>query len=385
MTMSRAADDRDDGPDREVSRRRACGLIVSGLLVSRSAHAKPPQVADVTPAASLDMSGPPAVSASNATLLVGGPPGGTAREFAALLAPLLGPALLGPKRTGPDARVALDPTGGLDGVTAANEFEARASQDGTTALMVPGAAALAWLAGDPRVHFDAGLWIPALAAVAPAVLIGRKPLDRLRTGDVVRLAVSSIAGSELPALLGLELLRLRAEPIGALRLDADKEAALRDGTVDAMLLSGRDVPSRLAGLQAAGFAPLFALGRSDGEGGRDPAIAHAETLDELVERLFGHPPRGFLAPAFRASAAAAQLDAALVLPQLAPPGIVARWRAACDQASASLTLQAVSSEHAVRPLAAPGCVGAVSAVLAGQTALFDLHRFLADRYGWRPV
>jgi hypothetical protein len=314
-------------------------------------------------------------ASSETTVIVGG----GARAFAGLVAPALGQALL--------SRIVFDQTGGLDGVTAANTFEAQANPDGNTALMVPGEAALAWLAGDPRVHFDAGLWVPALAAVAPAVLVGRTPIDRLRSGDVVRLAASSPAGCELPALLGLDLLGLRTAPVFNLRLEADKTTALRDGAVDAILLTGRDVPARLARLEAAGFAAMFALGAPDigPSASRDPALPRVETFDELMLRATGHTPRGPLAPAFRASSAAAQLDAALVLPQLAPPGIVARWRAACGSAGASPTVQGGADAASIRPLAAPACVTAVSAVLAGETAMLDLHRFLADRFGWNPV
>ena len=357
---------------RPVTRRDALALCAAASLISATALARTP--AD---AGNADAAGPP-------TLLVGGPPGGTASEFAALLAPLLGPALLGPSAARPGSgRLSLDSTGGLDGVTAANEFEARASPDGSTALMVPGTAALAWLAGDPRVHFDAGLWVPALAAVAPAVLVGRAQLDNLPEGTEIRLAASGPAGRELAAILGLELIRFRSRPVFNLRVEADMEAALRDGRVDAILLTGRGVPARFARLRAAGFVPLFALGERDGT--RDPSLPHIETLDELAGRRYGHHLLGPLAPAYRAAAAAAQLDAALVLPQLATAGTVARWRAACDEASASPIVQSATSDQALRSLTAPDCVGAVSAVLAGETALLDLHRFLADRYDWQPA
>ena len=323
-----------------------------------------------------------------ASLLVGGSPGGPARRIASLLAPLLGPVLLGTTSRDADqpvAHVSLTTVAGPDGVTAANQFETSANQDGSTALIIPGTAALAWLAGDPRVHFDAGLWIPALAATAPAVLVGRTPIERLQTGSTIRLAASSPSGCELPAILGLELIQLRAEPIFDLRLEADKDRALRQGTVDALLLTGPDVPARLLQLEAQGFVPLFALDRSDDDGGRDPTLPHIQTLDEIAQRLYSRKLRGPLVPSYRASSAACQLDAAVVLPQLAPAGTVARWRAACGLASASPLVQAATSGRSLRPLAAPECVTAVDSVLAGETALLDLHRFLADRYDWHPV
>ena len=366
MTGRRDQDRRLTGPH-PVSRRHALALLAATGLLGGTASAN------------ADTEDP-----AQPTLLVGGPAGGTACELAHLLAPLLGPALLGPAHAQPgQGHLSLDNTGGLDGVTAANEFEARANQDGSTALMVPGTAALAWLAGDPRVHFDAGLWVPALAAMAPSVLVGRTPLDNLPEGTQIRLAASSPSGRELAAILGLELIRLASRPVFDLRVAADMETALREGHVDAILLTGRGVPARLARLRADGFIPLFALGERDGS--RDPSLPHVQTLEELATRRYGHRLLGPLAPAYRAAAAAAQLDAVLVLPQLATAGTVARWRAACDEANASPMVQSAASDQALRSLTAPDCVGAVSAVLAGETALLDLHRFLADRYGWRPA
>ena len=46
--------------------------------------------------------------------------------------------------------------GSADGVTGANQFEARGAPDGQTVLLVPGQAAVAWMVGDPRAQFDVG-------------------------------------------------------------------------------------------------------------------------------------------------------------------------------------------------------------------------------------
>ena len=370
-----------NGGDRRAVGRR--GLMLGGAGMVASTFAASRARAQVV-LGGTDTGAPPIAAGGEPTMLVGGPPGGSALEFARLLAPLLGPVLSGQPEGRTDQAVAVATTGGLDGVTAANEFEARATPDGTTALMIPGSAAMAWLAGDPRVHFDAGLWVPTFAAVAPAVVVGRTRLSGWGVGAPVRLAASTPAGCELPAILGLELVRLRAAPVFGLSGPAEQEAALRDGRVDAVLLSGLDVPARLASLRAAGCVPLFALdGAVAGE--RDPVLSDVETLREIALRSFGHPPVGPLAPAYRAASAASRLEATLVLPQLAPAGVVARWRSACAQASLSASVQAATDAGSLRVLAATDSVDAVSAVLAGETTLLDLHRFLADRFGWRPV
>ncbi len=357
-------------------------LLLSGcLFVSRGARGQ------VLLGNGSDPAAPPIGAPGQPTLLVGGAPGGTARAFADLLAPLLGASLAGLQAQGADGAVSVATAGGLDGVTAANEFEARAAPDGSAALMVPGTAAMAWLAGDPRVHFDAGLWVPAFAAVAPGVVVGRMALSSLGVGAPVRLAASTPAGCELPAILGLELLRLRADPVFGLRQQAEQEAALRDGRADAMLLSGPKVPERLAGLRQAGFEPLFALDGVDGtaEPARNPALPDVETLHEIALRAFSRPVAGPLAPAYRAASAASMLDALLVLPQLAPAGAVARWRAACTRASMAPSVVSATGAASLQALAATASVDAVSAILVGETTLLDLHRFLADRFGWRPA
>ena len=357
------------------------------LLGTLAALAAPARRAGATPtdpigAGGNDGEAPVAMIGSKlaaATMIVGGPADGEAGSLASVLAPLLGPALLGA------AALGVQPTGGLDGVTAANAFETRASPDGSTALMVPGTASLAWLAGDPRVHFDAGLWVPAMAATAPVVLVGRHvPAP----GQPFRFAGIGPAGREMPALLALELLHAHVEARFDIRVEAEAEAALRQGAADGIVLGGREVPARLASLAAEGIFPLFALGGlpdTSGLPARDPALPHVEAFEAFALRTTGARPAGPLLPGYRAAAAAARLDTALVLPQLASAGIVALWRAACDTAAAAPQIRSMSARTAVQALSAPDCVAAVAATVAGETAQLDLHRFLAERYGWHPA
>ncbi len=362
--------------------RRALLLAALGALAApRRAGADTPTPTD--PIGGATEGEPPVAMAGSklaaATMIVGGPADGEAGSLASVLAPLLGPALLG------DAALGVQPTGGLDGVTAANAFETRASPDGSTALMVPGTALLAWLAGDPRVHFDAGLWVPALASTAPVVLVGRR---MPAPGQPFRFAGIGPAGREMPALLALELLHAPVEARFDIRVAAEAEAALRQGAADGIVLGGREVPARLASLAAMGIFPIFALGGlpdATGAPQRDPALPHVETFEAFVMRTTGARPAGPLLPGYRATAAAARLDTALVLPQLASAGIVALWRAACDTAADAPSLRSLSARTAVQALSAPDCVAAVAATVAGETAQLDLHRFLAERYGWQPA
>ena len=115
-----------------------------------------------------------------ATLLVAGPEGGAVDSWAGWLAPSLGRALP------PGTALRKDVVGGTDGVTGANQFEARIAPDGGTALLLPGSAAMAWLVGDPRARFDVSQWIPALAGVTPGLLVSRVPLPRVLGGTPIR-------------------------------------------------------------------------------------------------------------------------------------------------------------------------------------------------------
>ena len=250
------------------------------------------------------------------------------RSLAASLAPVIPPptfadaAVLVP----PDRALQIRHIGGSDGVTAANQFEARIQPDGQTALLVPGAAAMAWLRGDPRAQFDVGHWLPVATALVSGVLI-------MRNGGVpagsLRLAVEGDATLALPALLGLDLV---GETAGKLIVCEDALAELRLGHADAAFLRGDATGARLAMARAAGMQALFTLGNLDpaNQLQRDPFLPDVPTLPELLFARPQSPPDALLA-AWHAAAAASRLDMALLLPWLTPPGLVAWWRGVCGQ------------------------------------------------------
>lgn len=312
-----------------------------------------------------------------ATLLVAGPDGGRLDALSRLIAPPIARSL----PTGTALNRTL--TGGADGVTGANQFDARVAPDGLTVLMVPGAAALAWLSGDPRAQFDAARWVPVMAATTPGVLVGRDPPVRLARGTRLRIAAASPTGPEMPALLAVDLCGAVAVPVFGLADQASAHEALAQGGVDAVFVRGSDALEELAALASLHARPLFGFGVPAAEGmTRDPLLPDVPDLVEFATRLHGVPPHGPLFAAWQAAAAATRLEFALVLPQLTPAAMVALWRRAGAQTAGTPEVQRVSPS--MRTVATPAANDSVSVIAARPTALLELRRWLAVRFNWRP-
>ena len=312
-----------------------------------------------------------------ATLLVGGPGGGAADCWAEWLAPGLGRAL------SPGTALRKDVVGGADGVTAANVFEARTVPDGSTALLLPGSAAMAWLVGDPRARFDTAQWVPALAGVTPGLVISRVPAQAILSGAPVRLAATTADGADLPAMLALDLLGANWSPVFGLS-EGTAAAALAQGQVDAVCLRGRRVPEMAPALAASGAQPLCSFGGIDESGRRtrDPAFPELPTVSELLAARGDRDAA--LRRAWSATAAASDLDIAMVLPQLAPAAIVALWRRA-TLVACSAAVQAQATALGVRPLCALAANASTAAVVADAPAQLALRGWMAKRLDYRPA
>ncbi|MDO9707530.1 hypothetical protein [Paracraurococcus lichenis] len=243
-----------------------------------------------------------------ATLLVPGPEDGPLARLAAHLAASLARGATTAIRLGHSV------LGGPDGVTAANRFVTESAPDGRTLLLLPGAAPLARLVGDPRARFDPAGWLPVCALQGSAVLAGREAMPPPGAAPRFGLGAPDMPGAA--GLLALDLLGFAASPVLGLP-PPRAEAALAQGVAEAVLLHGADIPGRLA---ACGARPWFTL---EPAGQRDPALPDLPSLHDL--RLLGPPE---LRAALAAAAASIRLQAALVLPPLTPADIVAAWRGA---------------------------------------------------------
>lgn len=312
-------------------------------------------------------------------LLVAGTPGERVDDWANALAPVLRRLLP------PATRLSRENAIGNDGVTGANQFAVRAPPDGATVLLVPGAAATAWLVGDPRVHFDTAGWTPVMAGVSPGVVMGRVPLAALGARQSPRIAAAGPTGPELPALIALELLGTNVTPVFGLGDEPAARAAFEAGGVDLILLHGENVPRRAQSLGAAGAHALFALGAPDATGHwrRDPLLPGVPCFAEVSRDLTGHPPAGPMAGAWCAAAAATMLDFGLVLPQLTPSDLVALWRNVGGRLVDAATVRGLSAGEGVRCESGSAAAASTAAVAADVSALLALRAWLDRRFGWR--
>jgi hypothetical protein len=312
-------------------------------------------------------------------LLVAGPSDGALNHWADALLPALEQSLP------PDTSIRRVEVGSADGVTGANQFEARGVPDGLTVMLAPGQAALAWMVGDPRAQFDVGHWVPVIAGTSAGIVVGRP--TALAPNGRARVAAASPASLDLPALLGIKLLGAPMEPVFGLTEPEAALSAFSQGAVDAVLLRGHGVPERFTAIAAAGAQPLFTLGVFDTDGRvvRDPGFAAVPHFAELFAARTGNKPSGPLCDAWSAVAAAAQLEFGLVLPQLTPAAMVALWRRAGIDAIASLGVQTTAATVGVRPLAGPTATTSTAAIAASAPAQQELRAWLASRFNWRAT
>ena len=358
-----------------LARRRLIGALAAPLLLGRgtAVRAAPPLLLSAAVAAVPFPQG--------ATILIAGPDGGSLARWGDTVAAALNETLP------PGTKLHTTCTGGIDGVTGANQFEARVPPDGATVLLAPGAAALDWLVGDSRAHFDAEHWVPAMAGVTPAIVMARPDAAPLGTGRAVRVAASGPVGPQLPALLGLDLLGASVVPVFDLVGQEAAIAAYAAGKVDAVLTWGENVPWQVAALQEAGARPLFGLGTASatGEPSGDPEFRDLPTLADLHVALRGTAPAGARYDAWRAASAATKLAFVLVLPRLTSAAMVALWRRAASQAVTQPGVQALSGTFAVQPMEGVAAAAAMTCVAADTAALLELRGWLATQFNWRPV
>lgn len=314
-------------------------------------------------------------------LLVAGPNGGQTSRWGSAFALAIANAYPG------TPNIVAEPVGGLDGVTGANRLDTLLVPDGRSAAILPGAALIAYLTGDSRVHFDPTHWTPLLAGCNSGVLMLRAPkgsvptLNMLQKMVPLRIGASQPQSEDLAALLALARLGIPTAPVFGLHGSEDKTRAFIAGTVDAVFICGEGVPEDLTPLTASGAVPAFCIGAPGpgGTAGPDPlfpGLALPTALGPAVSPL--------LDSAYEAAAAAARLDFMLVLPRLTDPDAVAMWRSAAQDAAGSEALSAAAQASSISLQPAPVLANALTALAIVPTEQSGLLAFLAKNYGWQP-
>jgi hypothetical protein len=315
--------------------------------------------------------------AASLNLLVGGPDGEQTSRWGDAAALALSAGFPG----GPD--VITQTAGGLDGVTGANRLDALVVPDGRTAAMLPGASLIAWILGDPRVHFDPTRWVPVMGGTNSGTLVarlGNKPasVTDLRRFAPLRLAAEAPQSADLAALIALECLGVPTAPVFGLRGVDAKTRAFVASEVDAVFLCGEGVPEDIAPLSANGGAAAFCLGQTDLTGAviDDPFLPGIPQL-----AAFTGGQTGPLTPAYAAAAAAARLDFFAVLPKLTDPGSIAAWRLAAASALQSEALDAAARASGVLLQSAPGIAANLNALALSAADQSQLQAFIIQRFG----
>ena len=188
-------------------------------------------------------------------------------------------------------------------------------------------------------------------------------------------------------MLGLELLGANVVPVFGLLGPEAANAAFVAGHVDVVLAWGPNVPQQVAALRKAGGKALLGLGALDTDGapGHDPAFPEVPTLIDLHVALHGDKPTGPRFDAWRATAAATQLEFGLVLPRLSSAAMVALWRRAASQAIGQASVQELTNSFAVCPLDGVAAAAAMTSVAGDSAGLLELRGWLATRFNWRPT
>lgn len=349
---------------RELIARASAALSVAGatFLPSTTAHA----------------------SARRYRILVGGPPGDRLDRWGRACALGMQKGLTG------GSAIDVTPAGGLDGVTAANRFQALIIPDGRTAALLPPEALIAFLVGDPRVHYQPGGWVPVLAGVSAPVLVLRGGTARLAHGGPIRFAASSLSSPDIAGLLALARLGVTATPVLGLRGMETVGRAFAAGEVDAALLAGEDIPADMGSLAAYDAKPICRIAAGPSGIGGEFAMTIKRALGDLpdVEELAAsrHAPKlpGDLEAVYRAVAAASRLDFVLVLPHLASPEMIARWRSAAISAIRMPGMQAAALASVVTLLASTDAAAALSPIFLSSEALLSFRTYLVQRFAWRP-
>lgn len=293
-----------------MSFRRCASLALTAIL----------SLALAGPAAAVDFSG------KRIEVLVPYSAGGGTDVYARFLAPLLAEELPG-KPT-----IIIRNVSGAGAIAGSNQFQHRASPDGTDLYALASSGALNFVFRDPRVQYRLDKWIPIISSPTGTVIYARPELGlhepggwRNPEGTTLRMGANNPTGGDLRALLTLDLLGLEVIPTFGLNRGAI-HAGFQRGEFNINFDTTATYHAQVVDMVKADAAvPLLSLGVIDEAGKlvRDPAVPELPTFVEVYRQVHGKDPEG---PAFRAWRAVHGLNVmaskALMLPEGTPQEIV---------------------------------------------------------------
>lgn len=305
------------------------------------------------------------------SIIVAGPVDSHIAAWARLMLPALR-ASLG------NAGLHLRCIGGRDGVTAANQFQARATPDGSQALLFAGSLALPWMAGDCRAQFEPSRLLPLVSLSGPGLVMLRGGLSADRRSPV-RLACGHGPDPAQTALMAFDLLGIPAEIVPHAQ---DRVAAVARGDVDVVFLTGERVAEQAMALRGAGLRIAFTTSGHSSAFDDAPFDDAPNFLELLPPAQVAEDPR---VAAWRAMAEAGGLELVLALPRFSAAASVANWRTAIRAVLAGGALPARVARSRLTLLTDPGALSALRSIGADPDAQLALRRWMATRMNWQPA
>lgn len=225
---------------------------------------------------------------------------------------------------------------GARGIPGANQFEARAKKDGTTAIAASASTVATFVLEKSKVEYDMSKWEPVLVSPQGAVVYARTSLGVKSPKDIPKLKGQNLVfggqspgSAELRTITTFELLGLKPKYVWGLNRGPVRLAFERGE----MNINYDSAPGFLKGampLVKSGLAtPIYTMGilNEKGELVRDPNFTDLPHFGEAYEIMHGKKPSGDGFEAWQAAMKMlVMLNKGIFLPAGTPAPIVEAWR-----------------------------------------------------------
>lgn len=227
---------------------------------------------------------------------------------------------------------------GARGIPGANQFEARAKKDGTTAIACSASNVATYVFEKDKVDYDFGKWEPVVVSPQGAVVYARTSLGIKSPKDLAKLKGQELVfggqspgSAELRTITTFELLGLKPKYVWGLNRGPVRLAFERGE----MNINYDSTPGFLKGampLVKSGVAtPIYTLGILNEKGDlvRDPNFPDLPNFAEAYEMMHGKKPSGDGYEAWQSvMKMLVMLNKGIFLPAGTPQPILDAWRTA---------------------------------------------------------